>query len=73
MKNNYILKIKGKHKLDAKDILLTIIVFSYFILLFILAISLAISTIFGLTGIFVLIILFLVIIGVIDYLIYKKM
>jgi hypothetical protein len=73
MKNNYILKIKGKHKLDAKDILLTIIVFSYFIILFILAISLAISTIFGLTGIFVLIILFLVIIGVIDYLIYKKM
>jgi hypothetical protein len=55
MKNNYILKIKGKHKLDAKDILLTIIVFSYFIILFILAISLAISTIFGLTGIFVLI------------------
>ncbi len=73
MMKNYILKIQNKRKMDAKDIILTIIVLTYFLSLTLLAISLAIFTIFGLTGILVLIILFSVIISVIGYLIYKKM
>jgi hypothetical protein len=69
---NYILKIKNKRKMDAKDILLTIIVLSYFISLTLLGISLAVYTIFGFNGIVVLVILFSLIIGGIAYLIYKR-
>ena len=69
---NYILKIQNKRKMDAKDILLTIIVFSYFISLTLLGISLAVYTIFGFNGIVVLVILFSLIIGGIAYLIYKR-
>ena len=73
MMNNYILKIKNKRKMDTKDIILTIIVLSYFISLTLLGISLAVYTIFGFNGIIVLIILFSLIIGGIGYLIYKRM
>jgi hypothetical protein len=73
MMNNYILKIKNKRKMDAKDIILTIIVLSYFISLTLLGISLAVYTIFGFDGIIVLVILFSLIIGGIGYLIYKGM
>jgi len=69
---NYILKIQNKRKMDAKDILLTIIVLSYFISLTLLGISLAVYTIFGFNGIVVLVILFSLIIGGIAYLIYKR-
>lgn len=69
---NYILKIQNTRKMDAKDILLTIIVLSYFISLTLLGISLAVYTIFGFNGIVVLVILFSLIIGGIAYLIYKR-
>jgi|GEM_PF-2490870 hypothetical protein len=72
MMKNYILKIQNKRKMDAKDILLTIIVLSYFISLTLLGISLAVYTIFGFNGIVVLVILFSLIIGGIAYLIYKR-
>jgi len=71
MMKNYILKIQNTRKMDAKDILLTIIVLSYFISLTLLGISLAVYTIFGFNGIVVLVILFSLIIGGIAYLIYK--
>ncbi|MGA2677426.1 MAG: hypothetical protein ACLQG5_08295 [Methanobacterium sp.] len=72
MMKNYILKIQNTRKMDAKDILLTIIVLSYFISLTLLGISLAVYTIFGFNGIVVLVILFSLIIGGIAYLIYKR-
>ncbi len=73
MIKNYILKIQNKRKMDAKDIILTIIVLSYFISLTLLGISLAVYAIFGFNGILVLVVLFSVIIAGIVYLIYKRM